>query len=310
MSNIFYNRLKKNIKKLDAWAKQANYQAYRIYDRDIPEYPYIVDRYDDYYIVFEKGKKLTEEEISLRQRKVDDIRQAILELCQTSEEYIYFKDRKVQKGLDQYTKLSNQTKKIIINEGNVKFLINLTDYLDTGLFLDHRPIRKRVQKLSKDKKILNLFSYTCSVSVHAAIGGGEVTSVDLSKTYINWGRENFVLNDIEPSKHHFIVGDCLKYLSECKDKFDLIFIDPPSFSNSKKFEGVFDVQRDHEKMLEQAKELLNPNGLIIFSNNLRSFKISEKLKTIFQINDITKSSIPMDFNDSRIHHCFELRVLN
>lgn len=309
MSNIFYNRLKKNIKKLDAWAKQANYQAYRIYDRDIPEYPYIVDRYENYYIVFEKGKKLTEEEISLRQRKIDDIRQAISELCQTSEEFILFKNRKIQKGLDQYSKLSDQTKKIIINEGNAKFLINLTDYLDTGLFLDHRPIRKKMQKISKGKKVLNLFSYTCSVSVHAAIGGGIVTSVDLSKTYINWGKENFVLNDIEPSKHYFIVADCIKFLQDCKDQFDIIFIDPPSFSNSKKFEGVFDVQRDHVKMLEHAKKLLSPNGIIIFSNNLRSFKINEDLKKIFQITDISKSTIPIDFNDPRIHHCFELKAI-
>lgn len=307
MSNIFYNRLKKNIKKLSPWAKQANYQAFRLYDRDIPEYPYIVEQYYTYFIIFERGKRLSEDEQNLREEKIEIITQSLIELLDAKPENILWKQRKVQKGSNQYEKLSEDSKELVIQEGNAKVLVNLTDYLDTGVFLDHRPIRKKVGKLSNGKNILNLFSYTCTVSVHAALGGGSVTSVDLSNTYINWGKKNFEINNISFNEHQFIVSDCFKFIREDESCYDLIFIDPPSFSNSKKFKGVFDVQRDHHKLIELSMKRLDKKGILFFSNNFRKFKIDDFIKEKFHVTDITPSTIPIDFKDPKIHHCFEIR---
>ncbi|MDA9793151.1 class I SAM-dependent methyltransferase [Bacteriovoracaceae bacterium] len=288
--------------------KQSEIEAYRLYEKDIPEFPYIVDVYAQHFIVYEKGKKLAEDEQEMRQHKQQQVVDALIELFSTSENFIHFKSREIQKGLNQYEKTEDSSEIIIIKEGDAKFKINLTDYLDTGLFLDHRPIRKEIYKVSHGKSLLNLFSYTCSVSVFAAMAGANVTSVDLSNTYLNWGRENFSLNDINPSKHQFIKMDCIKYLKECRSKFDIIFIDPPSFSNSKSVDGTFDVQRDHTTLINIAMNLIRPNGSVYFSNNFRNFKLAPELESNFQVQDITARSIPNDFRDKKIHKCFEIKT--
>lgn len=309
MTGILYNRIKKNFKKLSAWANVSHVDAFRLYDRDIPEIPYIIDYYSQHLVIWEKGKKSDQFDPSLKEKNINEIYSALKTLFAIEDDQIFFKERKRQQGIEQYEKISTQTKELTIQEHEAKFIVNLTDYLDTGLFLDHRPIRKQIYKMAKNKKFLNLFSYTCSVSICAALGGAQTTSVDLSNTYINWGKRNFELNELSLRKHDFIVSDCLKFLETNTEKFDIIFIDPPSFSNSKKFAGVFDVQEAHVGLIHRSSRILNAGGTIFFSTNLRDFKMDPALSEKFKIKDITKSSIPQDFRDQKIHKCFEITKL-
>jgi 23S rRNA (cytosine1962-C5)-methyltransferase/23S rRNA (guanine2445-N2)-methyltransferase / 23S rRNA (guanine2069-N7)-methyltransferase len=194
-----------------------------------------------------------------------------------------------------------------ITEGPAHFIINLTDYLDTGIFLDHRPLRKIIYKNSQNKNVLNLFSYTGTISVMAALGGGKVWSVDLSNSYTNWAYDNFRLNNITFADHHFITEDTFTFLKESTDLFDLIILDPPTFSNSKKFEGTLDIQRDHEKLIELCISRLTNAGTLYFSNNLRTFKLNPNLFEKYYIKDISLKTIPADFRDTKIHQCFEIK---
>ncbi len=195
-----------------------------------------------------------------------------------------------------------------VGEGGLKFLVNLRDYLDTGLFLDHRPLRARVREMSRGKRFLNLFCYTGSVSVYAAAGGAiETTSVDLSQTYLNWAARNLALNDFDESQHKLVWADAVGYLQSHSAMYDLIFVDPPTFSNSKRADD-FDVQRDHGRLLTLCGERLLPDGTILFSNNFRRFKLDEMALSGFTIRDISASTIPFDFErNSRIHRAWELR---
>src|SRR5690606_195593 len=186
-------------------------------------------------------------------------------------------------------------------------LVNLKDYLDTGLFLDHRPTRLEIATLARGKRFLNLFCYTATASVHAAMAGAHCTSVDMSRTYLNWGRDNFSLNKLNPDQHDFIQADCLQWLRECEQTYDLIFMDPPTFSNSKRMEGVLDIQRDHVMLIEQAMRCLNPGGLLIFSNNLRKFELDKDALNRFTIKDVSSKSVPFDYaRRTNIHHCFHI----
>ena len=184
-----------------------------------------------------------------------------------------------------------------------RFLLNLTDYLDTGLFLDHRPLRLKMGQQAAGKTFLNLFAYTCSASVHAALGGAiETVSVDLSNTYLNWGKRNFALNGIAETHHHFIEADVMAWLGQCQEKFDVIFIDPPTFSNSKKMQDVFDVQRDHVELITLAMRLLNPNGICYFSTNFRRFQLEEESMRYLQLKEITPETIGFDYKrNPKIH---------
>ena len=186
---------------------------------------------------------------------------------------VFIKVRAQQKGTQQYERLNQRNKYHEVQEGKARLLVNLTDYLDTGLFLDHRPIRTKIAQQVQDKSFLNLFAYTCSASLHAALGGATQTvSVDLSNTYLNWGKRNFALNGLSETQHQFIEADVMPWLAQCKESFDVIFIDPPTFSNSKKIQGVFDVQRDHVELLTLAMRLLKPNGICYFSTNFKRFE--------------------------------------
>jgi 23S rRNA (guanine2445-N2)-methyltransferase / 23S rRNA (guanine2069-N7)-methyltransferase len=193
-----------------------------------------------------------------------------------------------------------------VQEGHAKFWVNLIDYLDTGLFLDHRPLRLKIAEHSQGKKFLNLFCYTATASVHAALGGAtESTSVDMSNTYIDWARRNFELNKINLYAHKLVQADCLQWLNECRNGYDLIMLDPPTFSNSKRMEGVLDVQRDHVALVTRCMELLNTNGRLYFSTNLRGFKLDRESLAKYQLDDITASTIDVDFErNPKIHHCY------
>lgn len=300
------NRLRKNFKHKSKWAKRNSIEAFRLYDMDIPDFPFIADIYKDYIILYFKG----DDEIDAEKGHDLLIMQALIDVTGTPKERIIYKKRYIQDAENKYDKLTawnaSDDIELVIKEGNLNFKVNLTKYIDTGLFLDHRPLRGMLQNHSKDLTVLNLFCYTGSLSIACALTAQRVTSVDMSNTYLTWAQENFKLNNIDTTKHEFVRADVFSYLNECTEKFDMIIIDPPSFSVSKKMENTLDIQRDQEELLTNCFNRLNRGGVIYFSNNLRKFKISPKLCDTFDVKDLTKWSIPEDFHDQKIHHLFEL----
>lgn len=304
----FANRLAKNIKSLSRWLKKQNTNCYRLYDADLPEYNVAIDRYADWLVVQEYAAPKDIPEQKTRKR-LHDVLLALPEITGVNSAQIIVKTRQRQKGSEQYQKVAEKKVTFNVFENGAKFEVNLSDYLDTGLFLDHRITRHLVQQRSKNKDVLNLFAYTGSVSVHAGLGGAKsVTTVDMSKTYINWAKQNVQLNNIACA-NQFIQADCLTWLNDHQQDYDLIFIDPPSFSNSKRMDTTWDVQRDYLDLLASAHARLNANGEIIFSNNLRSFKLDESaVKAIgLSVENITQQTIPEDFKrNPKIHHCWVL----
>src|SRR5690606_10681700 len=197
----------------------------------------------------------------------------------------------------------------VVTEGPATFEVNLEDYLDTGLFLDHRPVREMIRGMAKGKRFLNLFCYTAAATVHAALGGArESLSVDMSNTYLEWAKRNFELNGLDLASHVLLRADCLEWLAKREGRFDLIFLDPPTFSNSKKMADVLDIQRDHAAMIRDAMAILEPGGTLVFSNNFRRFKMDEAITEDFAVENITASTIPPDFErNARIHNCWLVR---
>ena len=298
------NRIEKNYKHRAKWARKEGLEAFRIYEKDIPEFPFIVDIYKDFAVIFEKR----DDEIDAE--KFDHfnfIISATKNVLNLPEEKVVIKSRTKQKGATQYERLEERNEFIGIKEHQAEFLVNLHDYLDTGLFLDHRPMRQVIFNEARGKKFLNLFSYTGTVSVMAALGGAtQITSVDLSATYQEWARKNFEHNKISIKEHNFIVQNALDYLSITVNKFDLIFLDPPTFSNSKKMEDDFEVEKDQVVLIEHCLRILNPGGTLYFSNNKRKFKLDPKIAEIATVLDITDKTIPLDFRDRKVHHCYKI----
>lgn len=301
------NRLLKNLKEKSKIAKRENLSAYRLYDRDIPEFPYIVDLYNEFVLIYEKTDRDIDAE---KGDHFDFLLLSLLDIFGFTVNdigtKIIVKSRFVQKE-KKYEKMDHKNEFIIVNEKEAKFEVNLHDYLDTGLFLDHRPLRQLIKKESSGKKVLNLFSYTGAISVFAAIGGAKsVTSVDLSSTYQDWAKRNFLLNQLSLRDHNFLVDDILNYLAKPHPPFDLIILDPPTFSNSKKMLRDFDVEKDQLEVIDYCFKILAPNGTLYFSNNKRKFKLDLALTQKYFCQDITKGSIPFDFHDQKIHHVFKL----
>ena len=303
----FANRLQKNIKKIEKWAKQQGLDAYRLYDADLPEYNLAVDRYADHIVVQEYAAPKNIDENKARQRLLDAVN-ATLNVTGIETNKLILKVRQKQKGTNQYEKLANKGEYFYVNEYGAKLWVNLTDYLDTGLFLDHRLTRKMLGEMSQGKDFLNLFAYTGSATVHAALGKAKsTTTVDMSNTYLNWAEQNLLLNDIEGKQHKLIQADCLQWLEKCDRQFDLIFVDPPTFSNSKRMEDSWDVQRDHIKLMTNLKRILRPNGTIVFSNNKRGFKMDfAKLEELgLSAVEISHKTLPLDFErNKQIHNCW------
>ncbi|STO54331.1 23S rRNA m(2)G2445 methyltransferase [Canicola haemoglobinophilus] len=302
----FANRLQKNIKKIDKWAKQQGIDAYRLYDADLPEYNLAVDRYADHIVVQEYAAPKNIDENKARQRLLDAV-SAILSVTGIETNKLILKVRQKQKGTNQYEKLANKGEYFYVHEYGAKLWVNLTDYLDTGLFLDHRLTRKMLGEMAKGKDFLNLFAYTGSATVHAALGKAKsTTTVDMSNTYLNWAEQNLLLNDIEGKQHKLIQADCLQWLDKCDRQFDLIFVDPPTFSNSKRMEDSWDVQRDHIKLMANLKRILRTNGTVVFSNNKRGFKMDmEGLQELgLSAVEISAKTLPLDFErNKQIHNC-------
>ncbi|WP_443091387.1 bifunctional 23S rRNA (guanine(2069)-N(7))-methyltransferase RlmK/23S rRNA (guanine(2445)-N(2))-methyltransferase RlmL [Basfia succiniciproducens] len=303
----FANRLQKNIKKIEKWAKQEGIEAYRLYDADLPDYNLAVDHYGDHIVVQEYAAPKNIDENKARQRLLDAVT-ATLAVTGVETNKLILKVRQKQKGANQYEKLANKGEYFYVNEYGAKLWVNLTDYLDTGLFLDHRLTRRMVGQMAKGKDFLNLFAYTGSATVHAALGGAKsTTTVDMSNTYLNWAEQNLILNEADGKQHKLIQADCLQWLANCAQQFDLIFVDPPTFSNSKRMEDSWDVQRDHIKLMSNLKRILRPNGTIVFSNNKRGFKMDfEGLTRLgLKAEEISAKTLPLDFErNKQIHNCW------
>lgn len=314
----FSNRLTKNLKNLSKWADKEKITAYRVYDADLPDYNAAIDRYNQYYVIQEYQAPATIKEFVAQKRLLDMIA-ATIKVTGAAGDNVIVKSREKQKGDSQYEKREDAVGHFMdVYEADIAFRVNLRDYLDTGLFLDARPIRRLIRKEAQGKSFLNLFAYTCTASVAAAMGGATRTlSVDMSRTYLDWGRENFILNDMDVNysgtsaseQNHFVQADCLAYLSQDQGStYDLIYIDPPTFSNSKRMEKSFDVQRDHLLMLGNLTRHLNDGGKVIFCTNKRNFKLHDGLEEYgFTVRNITKETFDPDFKrDMQLHTCFEL----
>ncbi len=303
----FANRLKKNIGKIGKWARKEELDCYRIYDADLPEYNVAIDVYLDHLVIQEYAAPKTISEEKAKRRLTDIIRAAI-QVTGIEANKVVLKTREKQKGRSQYQKLSQQSETLQVNEYGVKLIVNLHDYLDTGLFLDHKLTRRRLGQMSAGKDFLNLFAYTGSATVHAACGGARsTTTVDMSNTYLEWAKENMQLNGQVGRQHQYVQADCLQWLEKATGSYDLIFIDPPTFSNSKRMEQTFDVQRDHIQLMRNLKRLLNTEGTIVFSNNKRHFKMdSEALGELgLEAKNISAQTLPLDFSRNKhIHNCW------
>lgn len=305
-AKMFANRLAKNIKQFGKLARRQGVTSYRIYDADLPDYSAAIDFYEGKWMYLQEYAAPAFIDPAKTKRRVREMAQVLEQYV--PKENIFIRRREKQKGSSQYTKSGQSEHLEIMQENSLKFYVNFYDYLDTGIFLDHRPVRKLIGDMSAGKKVLNLFAYTCTASVYAASSGAEsTTSVDTSSTYLDWGKKNFQLNGVDFKKHSFIKEDCIKFLQSAKQKYDLIFIDPPTFSNSKSRDDIFDVQRDHRILLILAAGCLAKDGKIIFSTNFKKFQLDESLKENFDIKDMTKESIPFDFErNNKIHRCFFL----
>lgn len=306
------NRIRKNYKHLRKWAKRTETNCFRIYDKEIREYPLAIDFYAGRYCVhyFAKNRDSLEPPKEL----VEEINGVLKDLFQASTEEIFWRTRVKTKETRQYEKINECKEFFVAIEYGVKFKINLVDYLDTGLFLDHRETRGLVAEASKGKRVLNLFAYTCSFSVHAAARGASYTkSVDMSNTYTQWGRDNFRLNSLSLETNEIVRADCLKFLDEeirARASYDIIIIDPPTISRSKKMDQLFDIQVDYISLLSKALKLLSPAGTIFFSTNSRQFAFDESLFQGCAIVEISKKTLPIDFHDPKIHRCWKVSRLD
>ncbi|MBK26209.1 MAG: hypothetical protein CME70_19580 [Halobacteriovorax sp.] len=297
-------RLRKNHKHLTKWAKKQNLGAFRLYDKDIPDYPFIIDKYNDKVVIWHRLK-----EIDSDPKKADhslELKDALTELGYPLPKQIH-KERFKQKGKIQYVKVQATGQTEIVEEGPLKFRVNLFDFLDTGLFLDHRPLRSKLLELEEGMKVLNLFSYTCSLGVAAAFAGANTTNVDLSGKYLDWGKENYKLNGLNTFHHSFIEADILEFIKSHPETYDLIILDPPTFSNSKKMEQDWEVQKDHGWLIRKVANCLRPGGMIIFSNNRRDFKINHSELEEYIVDDLKGTTIPDDFRDKKIHQTFFIK---
>ena len=301
-AEMLTNRLRKRARHLRKWAQRSGVTCYRLYDRDIPEIPLIVDWYDGrlYLSRYERRREYT----LVWTEAMATAAGAALDVPAHA---IYLKERRRQRGTAQYEPLDRSGERFIVREGDCRLWVNLRDYLDTGLFLDHRDTRLRVGREARGKRFLNLFCYTAAFTVHAAVGGAvETESVDLSHTYLDWAHDNLALNDVAGPAHRLVREDVFSYLRHARPGFDLAVLDPPTFSNSKMMDDVLDVQRDHVQLINGTLALLRPGGVLYFSTGFRRFKLDAARIRAATLDDITEQSTPEDFSGQRPHRCWRL----
>ncbi len=306
-AEMLANRLRKNRKKLARWVKTEQTECYRLYDADLPEFNLAIDLYGDevHLQEYQAPKDIPEQKAERRMR---DAASAVMQALDLSSGALHIKQRQRQKGVSQYQRQDRRGILKQVKEGDLQFLVNLSDYIDTGLFLDHRPTRQLLRSLAAGSRFLNLFAYTGAATVYAAAGGArETTTVDMSRTYLEWAKKNMRLNGFGDERHRMVQVDVMAWLDQSQAEYDLIFLDPPSFSNSKGMEGTFDIQRDHVNILRRVSAMLAPQGVLIFSNNLRSFKMDTEQLPGLKIAEISERTLPLDFaRNPRIHNCWRI----
>lgn len=308
---MFENRLVKVYKHTGKLAKRQQITCYRVYDHDLPEFPFCIELYEDKVYLAEYLRRHGMDD-EAHEAWLDECLEVISKVLSVPSDHIYVRQRKRMShrgGQDQYEKIGVEKEFFTATENNLKFLVNLTDYLDTGLFLDHRITRKMVQEQCAGKRVLNLFCYTGSFSVYAAAGNAaSVTSVDLSKTYLTWGEDNFAANQLSgPGKYHFIHADVKQYLKTLQpDQFDLVVMDPPTFSNSKRMKDFLDIQRDHTELINDVLATLTPGGVLYFSTNYTKFILDAENIHATDIKDITRATTPFDFEGKLKRWCYKI----
>lgn len=305
----FRNRLKKTLPARRRWAAKEDVTAYRVYDADIPEFRYAVDVYGDHAHVVEYARRGHPRPPA----EGEAIARAVAEVLGIPEDHVHRKTKAPKVwGEEQYEKVGATGRRLGVREHGLVFLVNLDDYVDTGLFLDHRETRARVRAEARGKRFLNLFCYTGAFTVHAAAGGAaSTTSVDLSNTYLAWARDNLARNGLDDGRHEFLRSDVLRWLEQARGRrYDLAVLDPPSFSASKKMARTLDVGRDHVELVAGTLDLLVPGGVLYFSTNFRGFLLDEAaLRARYRglaIEELTPGSIPPDIRDRQVHRCFRL----
>lgn len=311
----FQGRLKKNIRSIAGWLKSTSTTNYRVYDADLPDFAFALDVYnsvDGTLVSLQEYRAPSHIDPVLAQQRIDVAAPVVCELLQCAPANLAIKRRQRQRGESQYQRIEKVNRYQEVGEGPCRLLVNLHDYLDTGLFLDHRKVRQWIGKQSSGKRILNLYCYTATASVHAAVGGAASSvSVDLSPKYIEWAQNNFSLNDIDPTKHELVRADCGEWVkAQVAEgaRFDLIFLDPPTFSNSTAMDQDWDVQKNHESMIDDCMAILSDSGVLVFSNNYRRFRLASKLAEKYQVEERSKWSIQRDFaRNPKIHQCWFLR---
>ncbi len=314
-ARMFANRLQKNLKRLGSWAQREDVSCYRLYDADMPEYAFAIDRYqvldpEEVWLYVQEYAAPAEIEAEAVRRRRGEVLASLPEVTGIPVERIRVRTRRRTRRGEQYEKVDDADQFHQISEGGLRFRVNFSDYLDTGIFLDHRVTRARLRAAASGKRFLNLFGYTGTATVYAAAGGAaDTTTVDLSRTYLEWAQRNLAINDLGGERHRFIQADCREWLAGAgPERYGLIFLDPPTFSNSKRMEGVLDIERDHAALVGAAMRLLAADGLLVFSTNAQKFRLAESLEQDFEVRDISAATLPKDFErNPRIHRCFELR---
>ena len=303
----FANRVRKNARHWGKWARRRSIQCYRVYDRDIPEFAFALDRYGEYAHLQEYERSSVEDDAERGEWR-SQVHLAAADGLELPPERVVMKRRARRRAGEQHEKTGESGQDFVVEEGGHRFIVNLEAHLDTGLFLDHRNTRALVQEEAKGKRFLNLFSYTGSFTVYAAAGGAaDSISVDLSNTYLDWAQRNFELNRIDARRHRLVRADVLQWLGEAGragERFDLIVLDPPSVSKSKAMVHALDVQEDHPALIEACARLLNRRGVLYFSTNLQRFRAAPGAFDGLEAEEISERTVPEDFRNRRIHRCW------
>jgi 23S rRNA (cytosine1962-C5)-methyltransferase len=312
------NRLQRMLRHWRKWARRSEVTCFRLYEKDIPEHPLIIDWYDGRALVWAMHRTRDETDAQ-RARWLEQVEWEVREgldlpppRSEGEEDRLYFKERRRQRNLDQYRRVAEDRREFVVEEQGLKFWVNLSDYHDTGLFLDHRNTRARVRAEAAYKRVLNLFCYTGSFSVYAAAGGAwETVSVDLSNTYLGWAERNFALNEVDRRRHHLVRADVLDWLPVAGlkgERFDVIVCDPPTFSNSKRMRDVLDVGVQHPLLINGCLQLLAPGGTLYFSTNYRGFRLREDELAPCLPEEISAETVPEDYRNKKIHRCWRIRI--
>jgi len=303
------NRLQRMYRHLRKWARRTGVTCFRVYEKDIPDQPLIVDWYDGRALVYAMHRK-KDETPEARETWLEEVAEEVKAGLEVTEESLFFKERRPKKAGAQYEKEAEERREFVVEEQGRRFLVNLSDYHDTGLFLDHRNTRQMVRDEAARKRVLNLFCYTGSFSVYAAAGGAaSTTSVDISNTYLAWAERNFVLNQLDPRTNRLERADVLQWLPRAATegrRFDLIVCDPPTFSNSKRMRGFLDVGTQHPELINGCLRLLEPGGVLYFSTNYRGFKLNEEALLPCDLREITAKTVPEDYRNKQIHRCWRV----